>query len=66
MNLDELYAQTPTSEHGNILASGDRVYVRTPEGTEEYVLEPNGEIRLIRSNKDIRRGLERIRAKLGA
>ena len=66
MNLAELYAQTPAAKHENIVTSGNRVYVRNPEGTEEYLLELDGEIRLIKSDKDIRTGLERIRANLGA
>ena len=50
-SLTELYAATPVEEHQNIVVAGDRVYVRTPEGTEEYVLLPGGEIELVRSDR---------------
>ena len=71
MNLTELYAKIPVEEHKNIVVAGDRVYVRTGEGTEEYVLLPGGEVKLVRSDRAnplaaIRQDLARIKAKLGA
>lgn len=51
MNLTELYARTPVEQHRNILVAGGRVYVRTAEGTEEYILLPGGEVELVRSDK---------------
>lgn len=71
MNIVELYTMTPVEEHKNIIVAGDRVYVRTPEGTEEYILQPGGEIELVRSDKAsplaaIHQDLAKIRAKLGA
>lgn len=70
MNLKELYDQTPVAGHADILVSGDRVYVRSSEGVEEYLLLPDGEIRLLRSDKvnpiaGLRQDLANIKAKLG-
>lgn len=64
MKLKGLYEGMPASEHDNIMLSGDRVFVRTPEGTDEYLLGAEGEIRPIRSDKEIRRELAKIKAKL--
>lgn len=71
MNLKELYDPASGTEHGNIIVSGDRVYTRTAEGVEEYLLMPDGELRLLRSDKDapmasIRSDLAKLKAKLGA
>ena len=71
MNIVELYTSVPVEEHKNIVVAGDWVYVRTPEGTEEYVLLGGGEMELVRSDKAsplaaIRQDLDKIRAKLGA
>lgn len=70
MNLTELYTETPVQEHGNIIVVGDRVYVRSADGTEEYVLLSNGEVKLVRSDKTnpmaaIRQDLAAIKTKLG-
>ena len=53
-SLNELYAGTPVEEHGNIVVAGGRAYVRTAEGTEEYVLLPYGELALVRSDRALR------------
>ena len=71
MNLTELYASTPVEGHGNIVVAGDRVYVRSAEGSEEYILLAGGELELVRSDKAnplaaIRQDIARIKAKLGA
>lgn len=75
MDLVALYAGTPVERHGDIIISGGRVYVRGAEGTEEYVLLPDGELKLVRSDPStssgqaleaIRQDVERIKAKLGA
>ena len=73
MTLKELYDQTPVAEHGNITVSGDRVYTRTAEGVEEYLLMPDGKLRLLRSDlllgKDmsaLRSDIAKIKAKMGA
>lgn len=62
MKLRELYEGRPASEHENILIAGDRVFVRTPKGTLEYRLSPDGELQLLRSEAEM---LERLRASLG-
>ena len=66
MNLTELYSQIPADEHKNILISGDRVYVTNAEGTEEYLLRNDEVMSLIRSDRDIRKGLESIKTRLSA
>jgi hypothetical protein len=65
MNLVELYAQTPVEKHVDIVVAEGRVFVRSAEGTEEYALLPDGEMELVRSDKDIRAGLTQIKGKLG-
>ncbi|MBI4302322.1 MAG: hypothetical protein HY664_06940 [Chloroflexi bacterium] len=65
MNLIDLYARTPAEGHGNIVVSEGKVYVRSPEGTEEYILKVSGEVELVHSDKDIRAALSVIKAKLG-
>lgn len=67
MNLKELYSQTSVSEHSNIIVLGDRVYVKTEEGLEEYILMPEGNLRLLRSDKEnpVRQDLIKIKTKLG-
>ena len=52
MNLIELYEQTPMERHKDIIVRGDRVYVKTPEGTDEYLLQSDGELQLISSSKE--------------
>lgn len=61
MNLEQLYAQTPVARHPEIIVSGDRVFF---DG-EEYLLVPNGELRLVRSQKALEQRLTTIAAKLG-
>lgn len=51
MKLAELYFQTPATQHGNIVVVGEHVYVRSAEGTEEYLLLADGELRLLRSDR---------------
>lgn len=70
MNLTELYTETPVQEHGNIVVAGDRVYVRSADGTDEYILLANGEMKLVRSDTAnpmaaIHQDLAAIKAKLG-
>ena len=63
MNLVELYSLIPVERHNEIVVSGDRLFFEN----EEYIIEgEESELRLIRSDRDIRQGLERIRTKLGA
>ena len=54
MTLTELYARTPVERHRDILVEGGKVYVLTPDGTDEYVLRGNQEIVLIRSEKALK------------
>lgn len=61
MTLHELYAQTPAERHLEILVSGTLVFF---EG-REYLLLPDGELRLLRSLGDLERRVEEIAAKLG-
>lgn len=50
MNLNELYDTTAADEHGNIVVAGERVYVRTPGGTNEYALLPDGQMELVHAD----------------
>ena len=70
MNIMELYRQTPREEHRNIIVHQGRVYVRTQEGTDEYLLQPDGELQLVSSSKegvigDILHELRGIKTKVG-
>jgi len=56
MNLADLYAQTPVEKHHEIIVSGDRVFF---EG-EEFILDPEGNLRKIHSWKEIYERLDRI------
>lgn len=58
MNLAELYKQTPRERHQEIVVSGNRLFF---DG-EEYVIGGDGELRLIRSDKDVRQRIEAILA----
>lgn len=62
MNLIELYEQTPVERHSEIIVSGDRLFF----DDEEYFIQPDGELKLIRSNKSLEEGLAEIKGKLGA
>ena len=70
MTLKDLYDQTPVSQHASIIVSGDRVYVRSSDGTDEHLLGGDGELRLLHSDRvapmsAIRSDLAKIKAKLG-
>jgi hypothetical protein len=45
MNLTELYEQTPVERHSEIVISGYRLFF----GGEEYIVDSEGELKLIRS-----------------
>ena len=60
MNLIELYKQTPVARHSEIIVSGERVFF----DSEEYVLQPDGELKLVRSEKELKQKLTAIEAKL--
>ena len=61
MNIVELYKQTPVERHHEIVVSGDRVFF---DG-EEYVINAEKELRLIRSQKGLEQQLAQIETKLG-
>lgn len=61
MRLPDLYQQTPVARHAEIVVAGDRVFF---DG-EEYLLQPDGNLRLVRSQKGVEQKLEQIAAKLG-
>jgi len=61
MNLKQLYDQTPVARHSEIIVSDDRVFF---DG-EEYLFLPNGDLRLLRSQKALEQKLAQIAAKLG-
>ena len=70
MKLSELYANTGVEEHGNIVVAGGRVYALTNQGIEEHILQPDGELLLVRRDMaveiaTIRQDLTEIKAKLG-
>ena len=65
MNIAELYVRTPVERQVDIKISGDRVYAKDAEGnTEEYLLSSDGELWLIRSDRQLRQDIEAIKAKL--
>lgn len=61
MKIEELYKQTPAERHHEIAVSGDRLFL---DG-DEYVIEADEELKLIRSNKQLDQRLDQIVAKLG-
>ena len=65
MNIVELYQQTPVEEHQNIKVVGDRVVVRDTEGNiAEYILLEDGELLLVRSEKEQKQDIKAIKSKL--
>ena len=60
MNLVELYKQTPVARHSEIIVSSDRLFF---DG-EEYILQGDGELKFIRSEKELKQKLTAIEAKL--
>ena len=66
MNLVELYQQTPVEEHQNIKVAGDRVVVIDTGGNiAEYILLEDGELLLVRSEKEQKQDIKAIKSKLG-
>ena len=67
MNLAELYAQTPVEKHQDIKVAGDKVFVKGVGGdAEEYLVDSQGELWLVRSDKELREDVAAIRNKLSA
>ena len=62
MNIVELYQQTPVARHSEIIVSNERVFF---DG-EEYVLGPDENLSLVRSDKELKQKLTTIEAKLSA
>jgi hypothetical protein len=60
MDIAELYARTPVERHSEIVISGDRLFF---DG-EEYVIQGDGKLTLIRSQKGLEQGLAQIKTKL--
>ena len=56
MNIVELYAKTPMARHSEIVVSGDKLFFED----EEYVIQGDGELRLVRSEKELKQRLARI------
>ena len=66
MKLTELYASTPAEKHGNIKVTGERVIVRSSDGSyDEYLVGSDGELWLCRSNREERQDMALIKEKLG-
>jgi len=66
MNLVELYQNIPVARHKDIRVVGDRVLVRDTDGNVfEYLVLDDGELWLVRSDKEQRLDINAIKAKLG-
>ena len=57
MNLIELYQQTPVARHSEIIVSSDRLFF---DGEEYIITGIDGELRLVRSEKELKQRLARI------
>ena len=57
MNLVELYARTSVARHSEIIVSGERVFF---DGEEYIITGIDGELRLVRSEKELKQRLARI------
>jgi hypothetical protein len=56
----EFYKQTSVERHGEIVVSGDRLFFEN----EEYVIDSEEELRLVRSSKKLEQRLVEIEMKL--
>ena len=66
MNITQLYEQTPPELQGNIRVTGEKVFFRDNDGSShEYLLTGDGELWLIRSDRELRQALQEIKTKLG-
>lgn len=61
MKIDQLYAKTPVGTHQEIIIRDGKLYFEN----EEYVMDSDGELRLVHSNKTLEQRLAAIDAKLG-
>lgn len=62
MNLVELYQQTPVEKHPEIVVAGDRLFF---DG-EEYLVLADGDLKLVRSEKELLLRMDQISGELGA
>lgn len=60
MNIVELYSQVPADRHQEIAISGDRLFFEN----EEYIVGGDGELSLIRTDKELLSKVEQIRDEL--
>ena len=61
MRITELYSGVPKERHQEIVISGDRLFF----DNEEYVIEVEGELKLVRSQKGLEQRLAQVETKLG-
>ena len=67
MNLVELYEQTPVERHQDIRVLGERVFAKDVDGNvDEYVLDSQGELWLVHSDKKLKADVVAIKNKVGA
>ena len=67
MNLAELYEKTPIARHKDIKVVGDKVFVKDTDGSvDEYLVVDDGELWLVRSDREVKRDVKAIRDRLGA
>jgi len=67
MNLAELYEQTSVERHQDIKVVGERVFARDISGNiDEYILDSQGELWLVRSDKKLRADVAAIKNRVGA
>lgn len=60
MNIVELYKQTPVERHKDIVVLGDRLFF---DG-EEYIIQGEGELKLVHSHKGLEQKIDQIGIKL--
>ena len=61
MNTVELYEQIPVERHQEIIVSEGRLFF----DNEEYIIRGDGELKLVRSDKQLLQKVEQIGTKLG-
>ena len=61
MNLVQFYQQTPVKWHSEMIVSGDRLYF---DGEEYIITGIDEELRLVRSEKELKERLARIEDKV--
>ena len=60
MKVEQLYKQTPVAKHSGIVVSGDRLFF---DG-DEYIIDGDGELKMIRTNRQLDQKLSEIVARL--